>query len=158
MKKSNTTYGVIDIPAGTILCKMENGGDKDGKARYRFADTGKKTSSRLVALVTNETLMPDLYGAQWAHTDKGWVKAEDKITWHGSYREASNALASVTNRKRKVLMTILIIVLAAGIGYLIYKYYKHYKMTTNGTTNDITIEPTIEPTIQTVLPDEIPLD
>ena len=146
MKKNTIKYGVIDIPAGTILCNIEKGGDKDGKAIYRFTDSGKKTSSRIISLVTNETTMPDLYGATWAHTKNGWVKAEDKITWYSNYKEASNAYASLTNRTRKVIRTILLILLAVGIGYLAYKLIKQRRFNTTVQTHiDI-------PT------DEIPMD
>lgn len=146
MKKTNIQYGVIDIPAGTTLCNIEKGGDKNGTARYRFVDNGHRTESRHIALVSNETLLPDLYGALWARTKNGWVKAQDKITWYSSYREASNAYASLTNRKRKILLTVLLVILAALITYLVYKICK----------NKINI-PNVEPTINTDI-DEIPLD
>ena len=125
MKKTEIKYGIIDAPAATPLCSMEKGGDKDGKARYRFVDTGKKTDKRIIALVTTETIMRDLYGAPWAHTPQGWVKAEDKITWYSSYKEASNMLASLTNRKQKILITVLLLIAFAGIAYIIYKTYKN---------------------------------
>jgi hypothetical protein len=124
MTKTEIKYGIIDTPVGTPLCSMEKGGDKDGKARYRFVDTGKKIDKRIIALVTTETVMRDLYGAPWAHTPQGWVKAEDKITWYSSYKEASNMLASLTNRKQKIVITILLLIAFAGIGYIIYKTYK----------------------------------
>ena len=157
MKKNTTKYGVIIIPKGTVLCTMEKGGDKDGKARYRFSDSGKRTASRLVALVSDETIMNDLYDAPWAHTDKGWVKAEDKITWYNSYKEASDALASLTNRKRKIILWILIAVLFAALGYLIYK---HYQGKTEIQTVVPDIEPAAEPIVEpeTIIPDEIQVD
>lgn len=125
MKTKNTQYGIVDIAPGAVLCRMEKGGDKDGKAIYRFSDTGERTTKRHIALVTNETLMNDLYGAPWAHTAKGWIKAEDKITWYSSYKEASNAYASLTNRKRKIVLTVLIMLLITLISILIYKIYKN---------------------------------
>lgn len=147
MAKKNIRYGIIDIPQNTVLCTMEKGGDSENKARYRFSDTGKRTSSRLVALVSDETVMTDLYGAPWAHTDKGWVKAEDKITWCNSYKEASEKLASLTNRKRKIILWILTAVLVAVTVYLVYRHFK----------NTADINPIIE-TPETPIPDEIPMD
>ena len=146
MKKSSIQYGVMDVHAGTILCRLEKGGDKDSKAIYRFSPTGEKTSSRIISLVTNETTMPDLYGATWAHTKNGWVKAEDKITWYSNYKEASNAYASLTNRKRKVIRTILLLLLAIGIGYIAFKYIKQRRLTT-------TVQTPID-----IPTDEIPMD
>lgn len=135
MKKTEIKYGIIDIPEGTILCKIEKGGDKDGTARYRFVDTGKKTNKRSIALISNETIMLDLYDAMWARTPNGFVKAQDKITWYASYKEASNAYASLTNRKRKILITILVLALVAGTIFLAYKFYKAKKTTYNTTIN-----------------------
>ena len=146
MKKPTIQYGIIDIPEGTVLCNIEQGGDKNGTARYRFVDNSHRIDKRHIALVSNETLLPDLYGALWARTKNGWVKTQDKITWYSSYQEASNAYASLTNRKRKILLTVLLVILAALVTYLVYKICK----------NKINI-PNVEPTINTDI-DEIPLD
>ena len=146
MKKPTIQYGIIDIPEKTVLCNIEKGGDKNDTARYRFVDNGHRTESRHIALVSNETLLPDLYGALWARTKNGWVKTQDKITWYSSYREASNAYASLTNRKRKIILTVLLVILAALVTYLVYKICK----------NKINI-PNVEPPINTDI-DEISLD
>ena len=146
--KKQPTYGIIDIPKQTAICNMEKGGDKDGKAGYRFVGTGTYTAKRLIALVSSETVMTDLYGATWAHTKKGWVKAQDHITWYNTYKEASNALASLTNRKRKIILGLSIAVLIAAIAYLTIKHWHK---------PDI-ILPTAEPINETIIPDEIPMD
>lgn len=146
------TYGIIDIPKGSAICTMEKGGDKDNKAGYRFAGTGSYTDKRLVALVSSETVMTDLYGALWAHTPKGWIKAQDHTTWYKSYKDASHALASLTNRKRKIVLGITIAVLIAAIIYIWIKYRRK---------SDIAIpaaEPVVEPAIENPIPDEIPMD
>ena len=146
MKKPTIQYGIIDSPEKTVLCNIEKGGDKNDTARYRFVDNGHRTENRHIALVSNETLLPDLYGALWARTKNGWVKTQDKITWYSSYREASNAYASLTNRKRKIILTVLLVILAALVTYLVYKICK----------NKINI-PNVEPPINTDI-DEISLD
>ena len=87
MKKPTIQYGIIDIPEETVLCNIEKGGDKNGTARYRFVDNGHRTENKHIALVSNETLLPDLYEALWARTKNGWVKTQDKITWYSSYQE-----------------------------------------------------------------------
>lgn len=144
MRKKPTKYGVIDIPAGSVICTLENGGDKDGKAMYRFSDSGKRTANRLIALVTGETIMQDLYGDMWAHTPKGWVKAEKYTTWYESYKEASDKMAALTHRHKRVLKYLLAAAITGLTGYLIYKYLK------NKTTN-------ITPPVETPATDEIPL-
>ena len=126
MKKKETKYGVIDIPQGTIICTMEKGGDKDNKAGYRFSNSGKRTDSRIVALVTDETVMQDVYGDDWAHTKEGWIKTGDNITWYQSYKEAANALASKTRRKRRIIRIIIIAITLAAVGYTAYKIYKNH--------------------------------
>ena len=159
MNKKKIKYGILIVPQGTPLCTMEKGGDKDNKARYRFSNTGKKTSARLISLVTNETVMPDLYGAPWAHTKEGWVKAEDKITWFNSYKEASKTLASLTNRKRKILIGIVIAVIIAATAYLVYKHYQGKKLIAAAAPDTVpAAEPIAEPVTETIIPDEIPMD
>lgn len=130
---------------------MENGGDKDGKAIYRFSDTGKRTTCETHALISDETVMKDLYGDDWAHIKKGWVKAGDKIAWYDSYTEASQALAKKKTWRRTLIRVLPFVILAALVGYLIYKYYKK-------TTTTLQIEPTIETPIETAIENEIPLD
>ena len=137
MKKDNIQYGVLDIPAQTVICKLEKGGDRDNKATYRFAMTGRTTKKRHIALVTNETLMTDFYNAKWAHIPFGWVKAEDKITWFNSYKEAAQEKASRTNRKQIITRTILIIMLIAAIAFIAYKIYKHKNTFNNPINIDI---------------------
>lgn len=146
MKKQEIRYGVIDIPAGSALCTLEKGGDKDNKATYRFSDTDKRTTKRLVALITTETILQDYYNAQWAYTKKGWVKAENHITWYNSYKEAADALHAKTNRKKKILIGLLAATLTIAIGYMIYKFRNKTDITIQSTTNE------------TLIPDEIPMD
>lgn len=121
MKKDTIKYGVINIPPGSVLCTLEKGGDKDNQAQYRFASTGQKNKKKIVALVSNETTMQDLYGDTWAHTKNGWIKAQNYITWYDSYIEASNAYASITNRKQKITIVMLLSIAIIGIIYLVKK-------------------------------------
>lgn len=130
---------------------MENGGDKDGKAIYRFADTGIRTDRITHTLISDETIMKDLYGNKWAHTKKGWVKADDKITWYDSYTEATHALAKKKTWRRTLIRVLPFVILAALVAYLIYKHCKN-------TASTLQIDTTIETPIEPIIPDEIPMD
>lgn len=125
MKQTNIQYGIINVPEGAVLCKIEQGGDKNGQALYRFVNSGSKTEKKHIAIVTHESLLPDLYGALWAKTKKGWIKVQNYITWYSSYNEAANAYASLTNRKRKIILTLLVMILTALFAYIIYKIGKN---------------------------------
>ena len=142
MKKQNIKYAVIDIPAGTALCTLEKGGDKDNKAIYRFSDTNQRTTKRIIAIASSETILTDLYNAQWAYTKKGWIKTENHIKWYQSYQEAKQELRNKTHQTKKNIIIILITCIAITI---IYKIIKHKKTnTTNATettnTNEIPLD------------------
>lgn len=154
MAKKEIKYGVISIPKGTVICTMENGGDKDGKAIYRFSDSGKRTTCTTHALISDETVMKDLYGDVWAHIKEGWVKAGDKITWYGSYKAATEALSKKKTWRKTLFRIAPIIIIAALAGWYLYKRYKANILTAAAVP---AAEPAIE-TTETIIPDEIPMD
>lgn len=124
MAKDTSKYGVAIIPENTFICTIEKGGDKDDIARYRFTETGKRTSKQIITIVTDDIILPDLYGEPWVRTPQGWVKAGDKITWYNSYEEARKVYKKLTKYNQKLTIYICLTAIAAIIGYLIYKY-KH---------------------------------
>lgn len=131
MKKNEVKYGIAALPKGAALCAIEKGGDKDNKATFRFSDTHKVLDKAQYLLVTNEIVMNDLYSDEWLYHKGYWIKADGKITWYASYKEASHAKASLTNRKSKIARIILVLMLVALIVYLTYKLIKSHKNTLN---------------------------
>lgn len=129
--KPKIKYGIAIIPKGSALCTLEKGGDKDGKAMFRFSETHTYTPKTQCILITNETIMYDLYGAEWVRCNKKWVKADGKITWYNSYEEAVKVKASATNRKQKNIRIMLTIMITVLIGYIIYKLIKNRNNTPN---------------------------
>lgn len=121
MAKDTSKYGIVDIPKATIVCDIEKGGDKDGTARYRFSDNGKRTTRRIVALVNDDVTLPDLYGALWMRTKQGWVKIEDNVKWYDSYSQAHNAYRSYIIHSPYIFWGIITVALIGLTAYILYK-------------------------------------
>ena len=154
MKKNIIKYGVAQIPIGIAICSLEKGGDKKNKARYRFSDTGKRTTKKTIKLITDEIIVTDLYNAPWIKIKEGWVKAENRITWYDNYAEATQALSKKKHGRKYLIYLVPILILTVlAIRY----FYGKYKASSITTATAPAAEPIIE-TTQTVIPDEIPMD
>ena len=91
-KNKTTRYGTLTILKGAVYCTIEKGGDNKGKAVIRFSDNGKRATNTQTILITDELVTTDFYGDTWIHTKKGWIKAEDRLTWYNSYKEDKEAV------------------------------------------------------------------
>ena len=120
-KNKTTRYGTLTILKGAVYCTIENGGDNKGKAVIRFSDNGKRATNTQTILITDELATTDFYGDTWIHTKKGWIKAEDRLTWYNTYKEAKEAVYGKNHTKRKILLIIPIVILVAVIAYKLYK-------------------------------------